>query len=394
VTGAIKDFVPNIDVGIDIGAGKGGKEEKKTIQEVQSILAIDLAEIRKLILSIVGVLQIKTLYIIVDEWMELDKNTPSSIQAIFAQLLKEVFFNHKLMAVKIASIWHQTTLYDKKDMEKSKGIELGHDIQLGANLDTTFLSGEKEIFEFCKELLFKRLVYIHKPLGAIKLESGLVDNLFIIEIFDNIPNFKAFIAASHGIPRDLMKIFQKCSLRIKRDFEKECIDYTLISEVAKDLYRLHKRKTIDPNSTAQMMLRRINEYLENTGKRLFLVKNDDVVKSRALRKLVDEELVHQIPSGMTHRSIRDTHKAYHIDYGNYVDWIEAQKKALTDILDESILAEFPDDFMSDVESYVIPVVEESEYQCDSCQKTFPRSNPVYTKLGGCPYCGEKNVSLA
>ena len=43
------------------------------------------------------------------------RNTPSEIQPHFAQLLKILFFNNKHFAVKIASVWHQTTLYDKAD---------------------------------------------------------------------------------------------------------------------------------------------------------------------------------------------------------------------------------------------------------------------------------------
>src|SRR5205814_4430251 len=44
---------------------------------------------------------------ILDEWMELDKRTPSDIQPLFAQLLKNTFFNSGRIAVKIASVWHQ-----------------------------------------------------------------------------------------------------------------------------------------------------------------------------------------------------------------------------------------------------------------------------------------------
>ncbi len=160
----------------------------------------------------------------------------------------------------------------------------------------------------------------------------MIDDRLIVELFDNKINFKAFIAASHGIPRDLMSIFQKCSLRIRRDFKNSCIDYKLISDVSKDIYRMQKRKAIDPSSISQKLLNLINSYLEDTGRRLFLVDHSNIISLTPLRKLVDEGLIHPIPSAVTHRRIRETYRAYHIDYGNFADWIETEQKDIKSLL--------------------------------------------------------------
>lgn len=115
------------------------------------------------------------------------------------------------------------------------------------NLDTLFLTKEAEIFEFCKKLLFKRLSSSCKEIEVLEKEDGTVDGIFVDEIFDNLYNFKCFIAASHGTPRDMIYFFAICASKFKRDFSSNCIDYLLVSEVARDLYNMQKRRLIDRN---------------------------------------------------------------------------------------------------------------------------------------------------
>ena len=319
------------------------------------------------------------------------------ILPIFAQLLKKTFFNTNKISVKIASVWHQTTLYDKDDMQRAKGIELKHDIIRAIDLDTAFLMSEKQVCDFCKELLYKRISYLfeklednneRKKFGKLRNDDGIVNDVFVTELFDNVPNFQAFIMASHGIPRDLMNIFHKCSLRIKRNFEMFCIDHRAIYAEARNTYNTDKRKTIKTDSEAQKLLRIVNNYMETTGRRLFIVENSLVPNSEALQKLVDEELVHQLPSSITPRDICDSHKAYLIDFGNYVDWIETRKKDIAILLNESVIATFPDDFSTVMNEYEIDVaqVKNDSVECPNCNSKFSASEPVYKKANLCVHC--------
>jgi len=333
---------------------------------------------------------------LIDEWMELDKRTPSGIQPVFAQLLKKTFFNSKSISTKIASVWHQTSLYDRNVMEKSKGVELKHDIMRSVDLDTAFLTKEEDVFNFCKELLFKRLLYACEVAGITPDKSivpmmngnGGVYDIFINELFDNKQNFKAFIISSHSIPRDIMNTFHLASLKIKRDFESYCIDHNLVYQVAKQAYKTDKRKTILPNSDAQKLLQLINEYMNKSNQRIFLIENSQVPASIALQKLIDEELIHQVPSAVTHRAICDTHKTYLVDFGNYVDFIETRKSDITLLLNESVIASFPDDFEENILGYVIDIsFIESEYiKCPLCTRSFAIDQPVYVNANMCMYC--------
>jgi len=391
---------PHFSAGANLGGDMRSEEESRQIIEIHGKMKVDIIKVRELILQILDELDVDTLHILIDEWMELDKRTLSEIQPIFAQLLKKTFFNTNKISVKIASVWHQTTLYDKDDMQKSKGIELKHDIIRAIDLDTAFLMSEDQVSEFCKELLFKRITYFFEKLENIKesedisqlcREGEFVDDLFVSELFDNSSNFRAFIIASHGIPRDLMNIFHKCSLRIKRNFELFCIDYQVIYAEARSAYNTDKRRTIRPDSEAQKLLKIINEYMESSGRRLFIVKNAYVYLSEALQKLVDEELIHQLPSSVTPRDISDTYKVFLIDFGNYVDWIETRKKDISVLINESVLPTFPHEFSTSIEQYVIDVTQVSSdtIECPTCNRKFSLDEPVFNKANICIYCAHE-----
>lgn len=383
----LKNILPSVDAKVSLGghSDRAGEENVETTME--SIIAVDLHDVRDLLSRLIECLGLGTLYILIDEWMEIDKNTPSSIQANFAQLLKMTFFNHSHISVKIASVWHETTLYSKGDLAQSQGLQLGQDIQMGPDLDSAFFSSEDAVFSFCKNTLFKRLSHASETLKCLEVD-GEINDVFITEIFDNRPNFRAFLAATHGIPRDMMKIFFKCSLRIRCNFNEDCIDFHLISAVAMDAYKTIKRKSIDPGSTAQMMLNRIDKYLEETGRRLFLIENSQVKTCGHLRELVDDEIIHRIPSSMTPRCVRNTHKAFHIDYGNMVDWITSKRGDISEILNHSVVPCFAMDFDSTFQSYVLDAVAvaKDRITCSHCGNGFMIDNPVYKKAKICPRC--------
>lgn len=283
---SINNIRAKISANAKLGASSRSEDVEDEVEDILALLSIDLNQVRELCLKLMDVLKIETVYILIDEWMELDKRTPSDIQPLFAQYLKATFFNSKRFAVKIASVWHETTLYDKDDLQRSRGIQLMHDIIHDIDLDTAFITEPEEIYDFCKELLFKRLSFACEPLRDLEID-GQVDDVFVTEFFDNRDNFKAFITASHGIPRDLMDVFHKCAVKIRRDFKTKCISYDLVYEVSKNKYSVDKRKNIDPSSIAQDLLSRVNSYMDKTGRRTFIVANKKVGNSSALRKLVD-----------------------------------------------------------------------------------------------------------
>lgn len=373
-----------------LNIGKEGESatHKEAITEINSVYQIDLQKVRELTLTILGELGIDTMFLLIDEWMELEKRTPSQIQPHFAQLLKATFFNTGIVSVKIASVWHQTSLYSKDDLARSEGIQTAHDISFDINLDTAFLTREEDVSRFCKELLFRRVSHVCPKIKRMQTKDG-IDDTFVSELFDNSSNFKVFISASHGIPRDLMNIFQKSTLKISRDFEKKCIDIPLVSEVSSNIYKAEKRKRIDPSSMAQKLLTFLNEYMSKNDRRMFFVKNEQA-GYRTLQKLVDEEMIHQIPSSSVHRDITDKYKVFTIDFGNYADLLDSRNQPLEKLLDEFIVPDFSNSVLDDYRSFIVDVApfEVVLEKCEACGYGYPTNHPVVKKQRACPKCGE------
>jgi hypothetical protein len=364
--------------------------EKSSTDEVIATTGLDIVEFKVLLNELITTLEIETLYILIDEWMELDKNLNLGIQPYFAQLLKITFFNNKYLSIKIASVWHNTNLYDRNILEKSKGIELGEDIVLGMDLDVIFLKEEDKIFTFIKNMLFRRIVNLVPEMAELERDDEVNDQ-FLIELFDSIENFKTFVIASHGIPRDCLHIFHSCSLKIGRDFKNYAITRDLIRDIAQEIYLSEKRKSLDKNSAAQKVFDLINCYLDNTGINYFLIDADVSKKSISLRKLVDEQLIHPLASESTPRIIRNSYKVFMIDYGNYVDWYQEKRKKIEVNIVDNIFPQFPENFEDVYPSFILDISEIGEdiIICPACSKSFKKNEPVYLRFESCPFCAEK-----
>jgi len=355
----------------------------------EGIMWPDLQRIRDIARQIVELLGGQVLYILIDEWMELDKNLNLEIQPYVIQLIKQVFFGDRRFAVKIASVWHSTDLYERSDLSRSRGVQLGQDIRIAVDLDTARMTDDNDIVTFYKEMLFHRIQYSVTDVHQYKVGDN-IDDRFIIEFFDSIDNFKTLIAASNGLPRAFWELFDKCNARIKRDFKTLCIDRALIRECAQAIFLTERRRSLDKESRAHQLWSQINGVLDRTGHPLILVSPRQARTSKALAKLVDDEFLHPIPSAFLPRAIRDKLKPYLIDYGNIVDWEATNPhRVLTHVVGQ-VLPPLPPDLENCFDAFVIDptVADEAWKRCDHCKKEFPKSQPVFLKHGLCPLCGD------
>ncbi len=187
-----------------------------------------------------------------------------------------------------------------------------------------------------------------------------------------------------------MALFGMCAHKIKGDFSTKCISKDVISKAVVHNYNTIKRKMIDPASLAQKLLVEINAYMESTGRRYFFVKNQSALESTSLKKLVDEELLHQIPSAVTPRTIRDQYKAYYIDLGNYVDWVKSTGVDIAQTEKLSIIPQFSDNIHNNISHYeIMPIYEDKgKVICPNafCGYVFDSIHPVYKKASICPRC--------
>lgn len=382
-------LLPTDSVHVESGNELEFVEDNITLENSKQNGSVDHVRVRSLVSRILVECEISLMHLLIDEWMELDKNTPSKIQNEYSQLLKKTFFNERHVSVVIASIWNQTSLYERVDMDVSSGIQIGHDIEHTVDLDTSFFDAEDQILKFCKKLLFLRLSKRSPELLRFELEDETIDDVFITDIFDTKTNFKIFVAASHGIPRELMKIFQKASNKISFDFKDKCICRDTIDKVARNIYRLEKRENISPGSTTKAMWTRINKHMYKTDNRVFLVHDGMQKTSSAFRALIDHELIHEIPSGALPRWIRSGFKAYFIDYGNYVDWKTTIDSSLFELVSESILPTWGGISQKDIKKMLVEVVPDLELYttCNHCKNLNLNNQPAFKLHGFCLHCG-------
>jgi hypothetical protein len=352
---------------------------------------VDHQTVRVLFKKILKICKIDVFHLLIDEWMELDKNTPSYIQNYFAQFLKKVFFGSNNVSVVIASIWNQTSLYERADMAVSQGLQIGHDIIHTVDLDTSLLESEEDISDFCTKILFRRLAKRANSLNDYENSEGRVDEVFITDIFDNQHNFRSYVAASHGIPRDIMKLFGMGTHIISSDFANYCIDFEVVNEVSQRIYRSEKRETIKNGSPAKVMWKNINDHMDRENSRLFLIKDGDQKTSSAFRSLIDHELIHEIPSATLPRWVRSEHRAYFVDYGNYVDWKKTKAALIDEIIMESILPSWIGVDEAKLDSMIVDVVPDIDLfvKCHVCDFLNDRKGNVFIKLGACVSCAEK-----
>jgi hypothetical protein len=179
---------------------------------------------REIMVSILDALDISQLFIIIDEWSELDRSATRNIQPLFAELLKKVFWNNKHFVIKIGAVRNQTKLNTKVKNSGPIGLELGADI-FELNLDEVYTNPTMDKTKFYEELLFKHLSYCNPDLEDFRQKEELdfygtrlirPIETFITYIFKSRKEFETLIDGAGELPRDFVEMFD--SLARARDF--------------------------------------------------------------------------------------------------------------------------------------------------------------------------------
>ena len=377
--------------GVKINSNKEKTKQEKEI--VNSYYQSDFSKIRNYIDDLLKKANIERLYICIDEWSELDRTCNTPIQQYFAQKLKQTFFKSERVSVKIASIWSLTEM-NSKELEGRYfgGIEIGQDIYKEFDLDTQFFKDKSSIENFLKTILYKRFIYASdKEIKEIfkKRDDFDPESLLIEEIFENEDNFKALIAASHGIPRDFLDLFDKCFRALKNNIQKHCITTDLVIDVSTDHYKSNKRNKISGNDVLISFIEIIDSYLEKANERFFILRNGDVRNSNEIKELVYHGFLHQLPSQLMDRRVRNKYKFFLIDFGCLWDWRKSRKMGYENCIISPIL-ELSDEQIKNIEQFMLSLEDlpKMHILCKYCNRTVFVNHDVYAKHKICPHCGE------
>lgn len=373
------------------------KENKSTIEssrEQSYVYKIDINEIKKMIEIIIQLMEFETLYICIDEFTQIDRDIPYTIQPQVAQILKTLFFNSTIMVIKIASVWNETRMQMRQINGVRMGLELGQDIfkNTSLNLDTMFDHDNNKAIRFFKDFLANSvLLYendkneeymnrVQKPLGDF-----IVDKIFKKGCFNQL------ICGSQGIPRVFDLLLMNCIKEIKNR-STDRIDINIVFDSIVNNYMQEVRQSIPYSSPICVS---IDNYVSKNKRKFFIVKiseyNDAI---NYFDGLVANNALHQCPSEQLPRDIRNYYKLYYVHYGNYLD---ALKNTAISLFNNEALVEnnllypcLPSDICVDPEKYCLQLPHNALEQiyCSYCHIYFNKTDSNELGEIRCPSCNK------
>lgn len=279
--------------------------------------------VRDVIVGLLEVLEVKRLYVLIDEWSVLDSSGAKDIQPTFAEMLKRSFAGTPRISIKIATNRYQTRWSNKGAGTTYRGFEVGADIFEGVNLDRALLQGE-DLYSFYEALLFKRLAYLEPALARfVTEEDGRPNEQFILSIFKDRRAFAELIKAAEGVPRTFVALvkamaqmhnFSVVPLWTAHSAQRCILEKSESAEVDTD-YK---------SEAAQLLSERIKPVVTTTRSRVFLVPKASVASiSNALDELFEKRLIHEYAKGALAGPVRERSYTYQVDYGVWLDWERA-----------------------------------------------------------------------
>ncbi len=327
---ALNEKGASLDVKATIDATRKDESKKET-QADESVgltnFKFNYFKTREIMMGILDALNISQLFIVIDEWSELDRSATRDIQPFFAELLKKVFWNNKRFVIKIGAVRNQTKLNTKVKNSGPIGLELGADI-FELNLDEVYTNPAMNKTKFYEELIFKHLSYCNPDLNEFR-QAEDVDfygtrlirpiETFITYIFKSRKEFETLIEGAGGLPREFVEIFD--ALARARDFS---VSPAWNMKEIKSSIREHcvKNKQSDIRDDREVfgVFAKIIALVQSNNSRIILVGRNS---SRKLLNIVGEfyhkRLLHDVPVLSVPVLIRPRYHMYSVDLGLLYD---------------------------------------------------------------------------
>ena len=377
---------------VSMSRNRGKLETQKTSLSIDGNIyhTFEVTEVRDWLLQMLSALGISILYLSIDEFCELDILNEPNLQIQVAELIKEVFLKCPNFSVKIASIWNRANMCSREGTKRIKGIEIGHDIFQGPDLDLMFIREEIDTQGYFKRFLLNTL-YIDdtEQMAEVLEKKDYLADYLVKEIFGE-DGFRQLIVASQGISRafaTLVKEYLEIFTRQRKG--------VLKLEVVYDIIKTHYLSEVRNKTPIYKLCRIMDEFVVKNQSRYFLIAHADYYRCKNLIKWLEfRDYFRQMPSTLTARAIRDKYKLFVIHYGNYLDALETAsykqgRKNLTDAAKtQKLVPKYDEELTINPEKYLLSIPERVEYEvaCSNCHTIFEREN--LSEEATCPRCGE------
>lgn len=364
---------------------KGVDQEVETADE--KIRYVSFAEISNALSELFETVDIDRLFCLLDEWSEI----PETSQYILAELIKRTFITSKV-TVKIAAIPNRTKLLS----EDRIGLEDGGDI-FGYSLDNRYIY---ELYPdntkaFFNELPFKQLYIINPELYNIFCsdEKRRPIHKFINIFFAN-QALREILIASSGIPRDFLNIFIASYNNFYTTSSYKHIAVADVRNATIEWYEVDKKKTVDANNNAKILLNKIIKDILINKKRCHFLIPEKFEKMKELNDLIDLRVVHLRKKGISHKGNKGViYNVYYLDYACYTSTNLYHNKINTNLLSEietidnfrdirrvSLEDKFFEDFNVEIGN---------SFKCPKCGEMVDMNHLAYIKQKICNHCFEK-----
>ena len=355
----------------------------------EEIKYISFSEMSDIVDSLISNFNIERLYLLIDEWSEI----PIDTQPFLAELLKRTFITLKV-TLKIAAIPNRTRLM----IDKGLGLENGGDI-FGHDLDNRYIYelNQETTKAFFNELLFNQLSLVnHSLYKRFYDEKSQRPVHNFINLFLANQALREILIASAGIPRDFLSIFINAYAHFttRKNTVHRHMALQDIRTATVSWYEVDKKKAVEANHNAKVMLDKIIEEILISKKRCHFLIPEKYETNQTLNELIDLRVIHLRKHGIAHKGNSGvSYNVYYIDYACYTSSNMFHNKINTNLLNE---IETIDDFrtirrISLEDKFFDSINAElgNSFKCPHCGRFVDTSHPAYVKQKICNNCYEK-----
>lgn len=306
---------------------------------------VHFGSLRTALADVVRLLEPKSVWLLLDEW----NSIPADLQPALADMLRRAFFGIGGVAVKISAVPAMSRFSEAGFDGSYVGIRLGADAFSDVDLDDYLVYDfdPARSTAFFESLIARHmLVELHDNSLPLAQNPLLVDERSVIaQAFTSDKAFGEFVKAAEGIPREGMGI-----LAYAAQFAGAApISKKHVRRAAKKWFETNKAPVLAERADADRLLSRIiSEVAVKRETRGFLVDRREASESEVFRFIHSERFLHLVKMGISSPdSPGQRLDAFVLDYGCYVDRLEARKPLVQlSFFDEEenrvTLAEFAD----------------------------------------------------
>lgn len=375
-----------------VGAGrsKTNRDDATTFAALNNERRFSPSHVRKQLVRVIELLGLDHLVIFIDEWMSLGE-----CQVEFAERLRQCLFHEDRIGVKIAADQFQGVFNNSGEGHNFRGLDVGGDIFVAVDLDHPFRDRERGVRLFT-ETLYRRLHSFEPALARHFGKPPLTNpERFISTIFETPQAFAELCLGAQGPCRDFHEIFKTCAKQVDWDvttrrIDVECVRTAVIAQNSTTYDRVIRNV-----SANTLIFKVITPHILSARSRYFILESRPGAYTRVINDLMSKRLIHSVPSGDIHPSIRGEFDVFEISNGIFLELMRASEFATGEEVEiaydsaeiASITKANQAKFLLDLSILDRAWADDAvTLLCNECTKEFSSNDKAYVVRHICPHC--------